>query len=335
MVGPSTVVGRQMQAGVGAAVELAGQGSVLGRPIVVVVQDDGCNREQAGAVAQKLANVHPAVVIGHTCSEATLAAAPVYAAAGVLEITAASTNPAITEGGIGTLFRLIGRDDQQGILAARFIVGHAAGKRVAVLRQRSPYSQVLTAVADAELRRLGHPPALTIDFAAESSDYLAIIDRLRAEHIDLVYLVGGLLDCALLVREAHQLGVPLSIVAGDTVVSSRFWDTAGEGAEGTVFTFSPDIDENPANTAAFEAIRRRGGEIGYGVRAYAATQVWLAGVTRAGSFDAAAVAAAIRQAPVETVLGPVSFDAKGDMQTTAPSFVLYEWRHGQRVKLDR
>ena len=74
--------------------------------------------------------------------------------------------------------------------------------------------------------------------------------------------------------------------------------------------------------------------VGYTLLAYAATEVWFEGVRRAQSFDADRVAAAIRSHPIETILGPVSFDSKGDIQTTYPAFSWYVWKDGKRVPLD-
>jgi branched-chain amino acid transport system substrate-binding protein len=333
VIGPSTSVGRQVQAGVAAAIDVAGSGGVLGRPIHVLIQDDGCGAGGAAAAAHKVVIGHPAVIIGHTCSGATLAAAPIYAAAGILEITPASTNPAVTEQGIGTLFRVIGRDDRQGIMAAELIARYAAGKVIAIARQDSPYGRDLATAAQAELRRLGRVPAAVIEFSEGINNYLPIIDQMRAARADLLYLVGGAQDCALLVRQLHQLGLRLRIFAGDSAVSSVFWEIAGDGAEGVAFTFPPEIAEQPSTAPAFEAIRRNGAEpTGYSLRAYAAVEIWLAGVTRAQTIDAAAVAAAIRRSPIDTILGSVSFDEKGEMRASGPSFVWYEWQHGQRVR---
>jgi len=74
--------------------------------------------------------------------------------------------------------------------------------------------------------------------------------------------------------------------------------------------------------------------VGYTLLAYAATQTWIEGVRRAHSFDADLVATAIRRGPVETVLGGISFDEKGDIQTPYPAFVWYMWKKDKRVRLD-
>ena len=52
------------------------------------------------------------------------------------------------------------------------------------------------------------------------------------------------------------------------------------------------------------------------------------GIKKAGSEDPKAVAKAIKDGqPVETVMGPVEFDAKGDIKD--PSFDINQWKEGK------
>ncbi|WP_426130969.1 hypothetical protein [Pararhizobium sp. PWRC1-1] len=57
-------------------------------------------------------------VVGHACSDASTPASKVYEAAGGLQISPSSTNPALTEQGRANVFRVIGRDDMQGVAPA-------------------------------------------------------------------------------------------------------------------------------------------------------------------------------------------------------------------------
>jgi len=114
MVGTSFSVGIQYKVGVTAAIQSLSDGKLLGRPVILKTYDDSCSASIAEKVALDMMQEPPAVVIGHSCSMATIASAPVYASHHVLQITPASTNPGVTEMGIQTLFRMIGRDDVQG-----------------------------------------------------------------------------------------------------------------------------------------------------------------------------------------------------------------------------
>src|SRR3546814_8074966 len=93
-------------------------GGVLGKQLVLEVGDDACDPKQAVAVANDLASKGVALVAGHFCSGSSIPASSVYAEEDILQISPASTNPALTEdakaNGWYNVFRTCGRDDAQG-----------------------------------------------------------------------------------------------------------------------------------------------------------------------------------------------------------------------------
>ena len=334
MVGTSFSVGIQYKVGVTAAIQSLSDGKLLGRPVILKTYDDSCSASIAEKVALDMMQEPPAVVIGHSCSMATIASAPVYASHHVLQITPASTNPGVTEMGIQTLFRMIGRDDVQGEVAAERIATLHAGKKIAVLSFPGGYSQGLTETAIAALQKRGIKPVKTILAVASASSYIDNIETLIDAGIEVLYLVGGGLDSGVLLRQLRQLNTSIHVISSDTLVSKVFIEAAGAAGEDIPFTFPPEAAELSTSKPAVEAINKMGLEpAGYTLLAYAATQSWIEGVRRANSFDADLVAAALRKAPVETILGPVSFDQKGDIHTSYPAFSWYRWKDGKRVAL--
>ena len=118
------------------------------------------------------------------------------------------------------------------------------------------------------------------------------------------------------------------IVGPDALVTNEYRDVAGDAADGTLVTFTPDARLNPGAADVVAAFRARGVEPeGYVLPSYAAVQVWAAAAKAAGTDDFAAVVKAMDGRRFTTVLGDLTFDAKGDM--SLPGFVLYEWRDGR------
>ena len=70
-------------------------------------------------------------------------ASEVYDEAGILTITPGSTNPQITERGMKDLFRMCGRDDQQGAIAANYMLDVLKAKKIAVIHDKDTYGQGL------------------------------------------------------------------------------------------------------------------------------------------------------------------------------------------------
>jgi branched-chain amino acid transport system substrate-binding protein len=335
MIGTSSSVGVQYRVGVEAAISSLPQGRLLGAEVDVITRDDSCKSDIAEVVARQIVTEQPKVVIGHSCSNATIASAPIYAAAGILQITPASTNPQVTEMGISTLLRMIGRDDLQGELAAERLATDHANEAIGILRFPGTYSQGLTRIAMSALAQRGIQPTMVVEASPSSSSYIAQIEQLTQGGVDVVYLVGGGLDSAVFARQHGQLKAPFSIVSGDTLVSRKFIETAGVAGEGIPFTFPPDPTRLTTSKSAVERITSRGGNPGgYTLLAYAAAEVWFEGVRRAGSFETAEVVTAIRESPIETALGQISFDEKGDIRTPYAPFQWFAWRNSQRMPLE-
>ena len=123
MGGQNGVFGKQMQAGVDAAITVVNAGGgINGEPLRSVTVDDACDTRRAFDVSQDLARQDVRVVIGHFCSGATIAAAKTYLEAGILAITPSATLPGVTDQQNWNVVRLASRDDAQADIAAERIL---------------------------------------------------------------------------------------------------------------------------------------------------------------------------------------------------------------------
>ena len=107
-------------------------------PAVLLASDWACDPKQARSVAEDLSAKKVAVVIGHFCSGSSIPASEVYQENGSLQFSPGSTNPTYTERGLGNVFRVCGRDDQQGKVAAEYLIAKQPGKSVGIIRQAQP-----------------------------------------------------------------------------------------------------------------------------------------------------------------------------------------------------
>ncbi|HET9770742.1 MAG TPA: branched-chain amino acid ABC transporter substrate-binding protein, partial [Acidimicrobiia bacterium] len=126
-----------------AADELNAGGGVLGRSVEIVPGDDGCDPQTGTAAAQKLLVSGVVAVAGGYCSGAAIPETTVLDSKGVPFVSAAATNPLLTERGLPTVFRTVGRDDQQGPFAARFLAGSVGARKLAILHDNTTYAKGL------------------------------------------------------------------------------------------------------------------------------------------------------------------------------------------------
>ena len=329
MTGQYAAFGGQMRAGAEQAVtDLNGAGGVLGRQLALEIGDDACDPRQAVSVANQLAGRRVALVAGHFCSGSSIPARDVYAEEGVLQISPASTNPAFTEQGKWNTFRVCGRDDQQGQVAGRYIAQNMKDKRVAILHDNTAYGRGLAEETKKALNAAGVQEELFSAYTPGERDYSAIVSRLQQANIGVVYIGGYHTEAGLILRQAKERGMNITLIGGDALVTNEFWQITGAAGEGTLMTFSSDPRKR--STAAEVVQRFRAKNIdpeGYVLYTYAAIQIWAEAAKKTNGIDPRRIAQAMKaQGPWQSVLGDISFTEKGDV--TVPDYVFYVWKNG-------
>lgn len=328
MTGQYASFGAQMKAGAEMAVaDLNAKGGVLGQKLVLEIGDDACDPKQAVAVANQFANKDVVLVAGHFCSGSSIPASDVYAEEGIIQISPASTNPKLTEMGKENVFRTCGRDDQQGQVAGTFLAEKYKDGKVAILHDKSAYGKGLADETKAAMNKAGKQETVYEAYTAGERDYSALVTKLKAEGIDVVYVGGYHTEAGLLLRQMRQQGMKTQLISGDALVTQEFWGITGEAGEGTLMTFSPDPRKNPVAAPVVEKFRAKGIEPeGYVLYTYGTVQAWAQAAEKAKSTDTAKVIEALHGNQFDTVLGTIGFDKKGDV--TAPGYVFYEWKNG-------
>ena len=305
-------------------------GGVLGKKVDLVIADDACDAEQAVAIADKIVNDGAVFVAGHYCSHSSIPAAKVYEKAGVLMISPASTNPRLTDDGGSHVFRLCGRDDQQGIVAGDYLADVWSDQKIAILHDDSIYGKGLANATRLQLQKRGISEVMYEAYTPEKTDYLFLINKLKSNSVDVFYIGGYSTEAGLMIRQARDQDYQAQLVGGDGLANEDFWLIAGSAGEGTLITFGPDPRTNPEAAAVVETFRAQGFEpVGYTLYTYAAVQVWAQAVEKAGSLELAAVTQVLHDQQFDTVLGKIGFDEKGDV--TTPSYVWYIWKNGRYV----
>src|SRR3546814_19409277 len=116
--------------------------------------DDACEPKQAPVVANRVVNDNIHYVVGHVCSGATIAATDIYNNNGVLMISPSATSPLVTDGkNYDMIFRTIGREDQQGPVAGKFIAEKIKTKKMAGLTDKKTYGQGIATRAKGEHKK--------------------------------------------------------------------------------------------------------------------------------------------------------------------------------------
>ncbi|HEY8369882.1 MAG TPA: branched-chain amino acid ABC transporter substrate-binding protein, partial [Thermodesulfobacteriota bacterium] len=284
-----------------------------GTKVELVVGDDQGDPRQAAAVANKFVNEGVVGVVGHVTSACTLAAAPIYHDNRLIQVNPSATNPQVTEQRFWNVFRICGRDDQQGKVAADFVASKGL-KRVAIVHDKGSYGQGLAeAFRDALKKDHKIEPVYFGTVTRGDKDFSAVLTAIRRANAEALYFGGYYSEGALLVKQAKDLGLNIRFLGGDGAMDPEFVKIAGAAAaEGSWATFMPDVRRIPSAKATIEAYEKQFGPVGpFSLYGYVATRVLLEGLAQAK--DPRAAAQAMRGRTFETPLGTIRFDDKGDV----------------------
>ena len=337
MTGPYAAFGEQLRRGAEQAVkDINAQGGVNGEQLKLEIGDDACDPKQAVAVANDLASKGAVFVAGHFCSGSSIPAGDVYAEQGILQISPASTNPAFTEGpaakGVTTVLRTCGRDDQQGDFAGKWLAANYAGKKVAIVHDKSTYGKGLADLTKKFMNESGLQEVAYEAISAGEKDYTALITKLKSLGTEAIYFGGYHTEAALIVRQAKEQGMNAPLLSGDALNTQEFAQLAGAAADGTMFTNAAEARSLPTAKKAVEEFQATGYDPeGYTLSTYAAVQAWAAAANEAKSTEATKVAETLRAHRWDTVIGNIGFDAKGDL--TENTYVWYQYKDGKYAQM--
>jgi branched-chain amino acid transport system substrate-binding protein len=334
ITGSNAATGAQMKNGVDqATTDINAAGGILGQKIQVSYGDDVSDPKQGVSVANRFAADGVKFVIGHYNSGVTIPSSEVYQENGILQITPASTNEKVTERGMWNIFRVCGRDDQQGKVAGEYILKHFKGKKVAVVHDKSPYGKGLADETKKTINKGGIKEVLYEGINIGDKDFSALVSKIKSAGADLVYWGGLYTEGGLLVRQMRDQGVKAPLMGGDGITSDEFASVGGPGVEGTLMTFPPDPRNKPEAKKAVEEFRAKKFEPeAYTLYSYAGVQIIKQAAEAAKSLDPKKVAEKMHSGMhFKTVLGDISYDKKGDI--TKLDYVMYIWKKDASGKI--
>jgi branched-chain amino acid transport system substrate-binding protein len=333
MTGSNAAFGEQMKHGAEMAVaDINAAGGVNGQKIELQIGDDACDPKQATAVANKVASDKVVFVAGHYCSGSSIPASDIYKEAKILQITPASTNIKLTDDALAkgntTVFRTVGRDDVQGLTVGTYLLKHSKDKKIAILHDKSPYGKGVADETKKALNKGGLKEAMYESYNDTDKDFTALINKMKQAKIDIIVLGGYHQNAAMIIKQSREQGFGAQMVGFDALEDAEFGKLGGAATDGVLMSFPPKAEDDPKNAALVKKFRDTKYEpAGYTLFTYAAIKVWADAATKAKSTEAAKVAAALRTGTYASAVGPLTYDAKGDIKD--PVYDIYIWKGGK------
>ena len=335
LTGSIAHLGKDDENGVNLAIQQANDKKIVidGQPITFKMdsEDDQADPKVGTTVAQKLVDAKVAAVVGHLNSGVSIPASEIYNKAGIPMISGSATNPALTERGLKTVFRTVGRDDQQGPAIAAYIAHELKGKKVALIDDKTAYGQGLADEVEKTLKADKVSVVTREHTTDKDTDFKAVLTKIKSKNPDVVFHGGMDATGGPLLKQARELGIKATFAFGDGACTDEMGKLAGAAAEGMVCS-QAGLPREAADPEFVKAFNAKFGEIKqYAPYFYDGANAIIEAMKKANSVDPAKFTPEMFNISFKGATGTVEFDAKGDRKNA--EMTIFKMQNGKVVPI--
>jgi branched-chain amino acid transport system substrate-binding protein len=314
-------------------------GGLLSRPVDLVIKDDASDQNTIVADYNALISQDKVdLLLGTFSSLLVLPSSAVAEKNGMVYVTPTGASPQIYERGFTKIFmsqQALAPD--AGKVWANWIVNLPADQRpktAAYPTQDDPFTSPVIEGIKTIFTAAGIKNVYEVTYPADTTDFDSIVNAIKGANPDVVVhgavaedgpaLVNGMLKAGfkapwLFQTTAPSLGTQYSDAIGSNNTEGIFYHMSYNEKANTpgntefikrYYEMFPDAKDIPEDVAD----------------AYAAGQVLAAATTAVGTIDQQKIADWLHANTVETILGPLSWDAKGIPQG---EFMIAQWQKGK------
>jgi branched-chain amino acid transport system substrate-binding protein len=223
--------------------EINASGGINGRLLQYVFEDSQSDPRQTVAIARKfVADERIVVEVGDFSSAASMAASPIYQAAGLVQFGFTNSHPKFTQGGDYIWSNAVNQQDEMPLLAD--FLRDLGLKRIAILHINSDWGRTAKDLLVEAVKQRGGTVVGAEGYLADEKDFRSAIVRLRDADPDGIALVSYYPDGAQITRQIKNAGLKQRIVAGGSVYSPKFIELGGDAVNG-VLTTVPFFPQDP------------------------------------------------------------------------------------------
>ena len=305
--GDSELLGRQVAAGARIAAHAA--------DLQLAPADDACTAEGGAEAARRFAEDKVAIVVGFLCMEAIEAALPVLKEADIPVITVGVRTDSLTDRRDKTgwpVFRLAPRADGERGAVAAMLTKAWRNELFAIVDDGTIYGRELAESFRAAAAQAALKPVFVDTYRPELDNQIGLVGRLKKAGATHVFVGGDGQDLAIMARDAQKLDAAMVFAGGEAL---REPPGAVPYPAGTLMVAPPEWADM-ADTGALDAFAAAGVRPeGYALPAYAAVEIARAALSAAGA-SSKPLGQVLTARDFATAIGPIRFDAKGDLVQT-------------------
>lgn len=318
--------------------EYNAKGGILGKQIEILAQDDQCKPEIATNAATRLLSDGVVLVVGHICSGAAQAAMPLYNEAKIITVSPSVTAPSVTASGDNPyFFRTIADDTASAVAGAKYLLDELKLTKIAILHDNSEYGKGYADQAKAYIEKNGNGAEVVLFEAVTpgATDYSSAIRKVRQNGAQILMWGGYYPEASKMLSNILSLDIDLPIIGPDGLKDMGFIELAGEDAEGTYAAGPTDTSANPLSQYYSAKHQEKFGSApgAFFDNGIAAAIVAINAIEKAGSTETDKIMAALRANEVDTPVGTIKFDEKGDAMGVGMS--IYQIKDGDYIQVSQ
>lgn len=338
LTGVMAASGQSAANGVRMAVKEANSnGGIRGKQVDLFVADNKSNvADAADSMLKLIAQDKVLAVIAPVGFSAAIAAAPITEHYKIPAISPAS-NPQVTVDPLKKkvrefVFRSASIDPLQGTAMANFAVGSLKAKTAAIyIDSNSEYSNSLARKFEETFVKKGGRILNKEAYVSKETDYKSTLAKIKSNGPDVLFLPGFYQDVGIIIRQAREIGLNVSILGGDGWESVKLSEIATVKALNRCFysiQYSPD-EPNSKVTTFNQAYQKEFNSVPDSIAAlsYDATRMVLDAIRRADSSDPIKIKDELQKTRnFEAVTGTLSVNESNDPEKGA---VIVELKDGK------
>jgi branched-chain amino acid transport system substrate-binding protein len=286
-------------------------GGIQGKKIELVIADSRGDAKEAVLIAEKFV-ADPDIVaqIGDFSSSCSMAAAPIYEKATMVQLSPTTSHQDWTKKG-EYMFRVVATQGYEGPYNARWAVTDLGKKKLATIYINNDWGVDANKYFVAEAKKLGAEILAEEAFTAGEKDFTAILTKLKKLNPDLIYLPTFYADATAILTQAKRAHFTPLVMANSSLFSEKTIELGGDAVEGIVipanyFSTDPRLAAQTFTKEYREAYKMEPNQ--FAALAYDAASLLVAAMQKVGPDDRAK----IRQGLVELkgfegATGPISY----------------------------
>ncbi|MGQ0837794.1 branched-chain amino acid ABC transporter substrate-binding protein [Actinokineospora sp.] len=304
--------------------------AVKGYKLAVQTEDDQATAQVGAQAATRLSsNASVVGVVGTLNSSVAQSVQPILKGKNIVQISPANTNPSLTRGadyatapkrGFENYFRVCATDDLQGPFAAKYLVGKAGKKNIAIITDGKTYGEGLAAEFKKQAEKDGAKIATSAKVGERDTDFSGVIASIRGSNPDAVYYGGEYPQAGPLSKQMKDAGLNVPVMGGDGIFDPKYIELGGKEGDLSTSVGAPTetLDTAKAFVDAYKAKGFKDDYSAYGAFSFDATNAIIAALAKAvegGDWSDSKrtdVLKNVQSYSAEGATGSVKFDEYGD-----------------------